>query len=460
MNKKISALIMSALMLSAISFTGCGNKNEDVSSAGEKTQVTDTATKEIRQNDYRGGVIRTYALQENILSVMESMKQNNVTIRSDSPNSFWTNEGYQDFVVNFLNSPIMNDTQWFNEEETDWATITSQLISVNNSFTVPSSDSPTGYAAKYSSLLASRNEKDDYTISGISGNWNGKNTYFGNTTYRILYDCDKDWCKAYASLDINSEVPNITTDLFEYARINDNTFAIQTSTERLLVVLDIAETDTDIRERSIKEFYYSKLTSEGARTTFAPFEPKLEYDEITGGYITENARYNSMMETYSLINEKGDLTTQYGVNDSMFLTDNITENINSEWVFDDKSLQQAIIYKNGALVVTTYNKLSETYERFIYVKDGINDEDIKKLENMVEIKNLVGVQKVPKAVVKPAPVVETTTENETAEPETSEESDTENETEEVTEPASQSDADRERELLDSLNDGDVLHVTE
>lgn len=158
MNKKISALIMSALMLSAISFTGCGNKNEDVSSAGEKTQVTDTATKEIRQNDYRGGVIRTYALQENILSVMESMKQNNITIRSDSPNSFWTNEGYQDFVVNFLNSPIMNDTQWFNEEETDWATITSQLISVNNSFTVPSSDSPTGYAAKYSSLLASRNE--------------------------------------------------------------------------------------------------------------------------------------------------------------------------------------------------------------------------------------------------------------------------------------------------------------
>ncbi len=475
MNRKISALIASALLFSTFTMAGCGKKNEEAAQTEASEQALDMATREIRQNDYRGGVTRTYALQKSILNVMETMKQNNTAIRSNSPNSFWTADGYQDFVVNFLNIAIINDTQWFNEEETDWATLTKQMTGVENSFTQPSSDSETGYASKYPSLLITRNEKDDYSVTGINGNWNGSNIYVGNFSYRILYDCDKDWCKAYATLAINADVPNITTELFEYARISDDTFAVQTSTERLLVVLEKAEKDMDIRDRSVKEFYYSKLTSEGARTTFTPFEPKLEYDTETGGYINENARYNERMATYSLMNEKGDLTTRYGVNDSMFLTDDIIKNVNSEWVFDDKSLQQAIIYKDGALVVTTYNKLSEMYERFVYATEGVKDSIIKEIEKMVEIRNLVGIQEMPEKTVQTKPEektednTETSTDTSSSEepavtaavPETTEETTTT--TAAVTVTAikdTTTPEDAERELANNLKDGDVIYAAE
>lgn len=472
MNRKISAFIAAALFFSTITVTGCGKKDKE---AAQTEAVIDTATKEIRQNDYRGGVMRTYALQENVLSVMEKMKQNNTVIRSDSPNSFWTADGYQDFVVNFLNIAIINDTQWFNEEETDWETLAAQTTGVKNSFTQPSGDSATGYASKYPSLLITRNEKDDYSITGINGNWNNSNIYTGNFSYRILYDCDKDWCKAYTTLAINADVPDITTELFEYARISDDVFAVQTSTERLLVVLEKAEKDTDIRSRTIKEFYYSKLTAEGARTTFTPFEPMLEYDTVTGGFINENARYNERMAAYSLMNEKGDLTTRYGVNDSMFLTNDIIKNINSDWVFDDKSLQQAIIYKDGALVVTTYNKLSEMYERFVYATEGVKDSTVKEIENMVEIKNLVGIQKVAEKTVQTKPFEdEKDTDPEQREEVTTAKSEEETQNDEAKEEPSAtttapavtsvnettSPADAERERANNLKDGDVVYATE
>lgn len=106
----------------------------------------------------------------------------------------------------------------------------------------------------------------------------------------MLYDCDKDWCKAYQETDVNSSytvMPEITTQMFEYARINNDTFAIQTSRERLLVVLNPADSDTLISGRTIKEFYYSKLTQDGQRTTFTPYE-ELEEKDSKGEIIVEN----------------------------------------------------------------------------------------------------------------------------------------------------------------------------
>lgn len=74
----------------------------------------------------------------------------------------------------------------------------------------------------------------------------------------------------------------------------------------------------------------------------------------------------------------------YGKNDSMFLTEDVAKDITPDWVFEDGSLQQAICYKDKALVVTTYNKLSEKYERFTYSAESVKDEDIKKLEALEE----------------------------------------------------------------------------
>lgn len=393
MKSKLYKALSAIAIVSALTLTGCDNIANN-SQANEN--VLDVATREMRQNDYRGGLMRTGALQTNILSVMEEMKANNVIIRQDSPNSFWTTDGYQDFVSTFLDTAIINDTQWFNEEETDWATIISQIASTQNSFSDTSSDSPT----IKSGISIVRNEKDDYSVSGVDFYYltiidNLNYSFNGKANYRILYDCDKDWCKAYVELNHSDSnlkgYPPYTVELFEYRRIDDNTFAIQTSRERLMVVLEPVTADTDIRERKVKEFYYSKLVINGQRTTFKTFTRLPEVDN-NGVKNSKNESLNALVASNPYLNLQGDLYNRYGVNDSVFyVTD---EKLTRDWVYEDKALQQGIVYKDGILVVTTYNKLSSNYERFIYSRSGADTSMLSELENLVQIDNLVGVQSV------------------------------------------------------------------
>lgn len=373
---------MAAALASVILLTGCSNTNNTQTTDAPDVTAIDTATKEIRQNDFRGGVMRTYALQNNVLAIMESMKRNNIVVREDNPNSYWTTSGYQDFVSTFLTTPIINSTQWFNEEQTTWDELVAQMFSVPNSFTVPGDEG--AYKAK-SGVSAVRNEKDDYTVTGMSENIDTMN---GTSTYKVLYDCDKDWCKAFTDVYIpGAGVSGVTGQLYEYARISNNVFAVQTGTERLLVVLEDAA-DADIRERPIKEFYYSKLSG-GQRTTFKQYEPLPEENEA-GSKIVENIQLNNLRAKYPLLNENGEVATQYGVSNSIFLQDNVS-GTDYKWVFEDGALQQAIVFKENTLVVTTFNKLSEKYERFIYSVEKVNESLVSEIEAMVNIEGLVGV---------------------------------------------------------------------
>lgn len=375
------------LMCSA---TACNSDDTVVAEEQQEQQKEDEmAAKEIHMNDYRGGLKRTLALKENILTLVDTMKSNNEIIRESSPDTFWSKDGYQDFVTNFMSTDIFDDTQWFNEEQADWEGTYQQICSQPSSFTALNE----GNYVLQSGVSVLRNEKDDYSIKGMKSFFG---TYSGNAEYRILYDCDKDWCKAYKTIAVDSSIPAVVADLFEYARLDDDTFAIQTYNERILVKLAPSGTDMDIREREITEFYYSKLVADGVRTTFEPFEYLPEVEDATSMYLGENAVINKTMQKFSDINARGDYAYQYGRNDSLFLTDNITKDITDNWVFEDKSLQQALCYKNGTLVVTTYNKLSEKYERFDYAVSGASDSTIEELEKLVEIKNLVGIMELQK----------------------------------------------------------------
>lgn len=382
--------------LSSIFLFGCTTSKKSAESEQANTQVnapTDIYSVELRQNDYRGSVTRTLLFRENIIKLVTDMKQNNVTIREGKPNSYWTEEGFQDFVSTFLTIPIINDTQWFNEEETDFQTVINQMISVDNSFTVPNGEG--GYSSQYSGMVINRNEKDDYSIIGIQGSFfNVDVSYNGNISYRILYDCDKDWCKAISTMDIKADnIPPITKEMFEYARIDNDTFIIQTSTERLYIKLSKVENDTDLRNREIEEFYYSRLTA-GKRTTFKEYEPLEEIDIKTGTAINDNIRVNSLMASYPQLNENGEIANLYGKLDTFFAFGENLKKLNHNWVYQDNALQQAILYKNGNLVVTTFNKLTESYEQFIYHKE---DKPDKTLLTFIDVNKLVGVQTIPKA---------------------------------------------------------------
>jgi len=418
--------IVSAVLAAGLSFSlvGCG-----FGSAGSQaSNATDKTGQELQQNDYRGGVIRTLTLKDSVLNVMEQMKSNNTTIRETSPNSYWTADGYQDFVSTFLDTPIITDTQWFNEEETDWDTVISQMASEASSFSAGGDDGLTSTVTK--------NEKDDYSVTGVKVNDSAilpENSSSGLTAnYRILYDCDKDWCKAYATATIDAALPDITTQLFEYQRVDDDTFAIQTNRERLVVVLkpvngdkaevatktekkDSQKSDTvqyvDMRNREVKEFYYSKLVKDGMRSTFTPYAELPEVEGTSATELNTNIKKNELMQKYPFMNEYGDVAFYYGEKDSMFF--HAPADMNEKWVFEDKALQQAIAYKDGILVATTYNKLSDSYERFIYARSDADSSITKSLEDMVVINSLVGVVEEAKTSQSPEDTADTGENSET-----------------------------------------------
>ena len=396
-HSKILCVSLAAILL----LSGCSFGNNDAKKAAAAEAKKTTA--EIQQNDYRGGVLRTYALKTHVLSIMENMKSNNTTIRNDSPNSYWTTNGYQDFVSTFMTNPIIHDTELFTEEgEETWDAVIENIGAVDNSFT----KSKDGSYSLNSGIEITRREKDEYTVTGATGNlknltgvFGSSQTYEGKKNYHILYDCDKDWCKAYATLEIKeADVPenSVTAEMFEYARVDNNTFLIQTSIERLLIVLEPVETDTDIRDRTVKEFYYSRLSG-GQRTTYTPFTPLPTVND-EGKEIKENTAINTKRNTYALLNEYGEIATIYGQTNSLFLKDDVSK-LDYNWVFEDRALMQAIVYKDKTLVVTTYNKLSQKYERFIYAVDKIDETIVTELEKMVNIEGLVGVIDVSRAEV-------------------------------------------------------------
>lgn len=413
---RLSKRVFSAVLATGMVFSlaGCGSAKNNT----REQATVDKMGQELQQNDYRGGIIRTLTLKDSVLNVMEEMKSNNTIIRESSPNSYWTADGYQDFVSTFLDTSIISDTQWFNEEETDWETVISQMITEIPSF----SDGNGGL-----SVTVLRNEKDDYSINNAKITDNKlEGTGELTANYKILYDCDKDWCKSYITATVDKSLPDITTQLFEYQRIDDNTFAIQTNRERLVVVLkpvgtesvsgnieNTSESETgkkvkkadktteattesksntpyvDMRNREIKEFYYSKLVQDGMRSTFVPYAELPEVDDATATDLNANIKQNELMAKYPFMNEYGDVAFYYGEKNSMFF--NSPSEINEKWVFEDKALQQAIVYKDGVLVATTYNKLSDSYERFVYARSDADSSIIKDLENMVVINSLVGV---------------------------------------------------------------------
>ena len=411
-NKKLISISLAAIMGLSV-LTGCDKFNIG-GDKQEQGQVIDTATKEIRQNDYRGSVIRTQAIRDQILTVVKGMMANNSTIRAGQPNNFWSDDDYKDFVINFLTCPIINDTGLMNEEETDWDTVISTTLKTNNSFTQVGEN---GYASKYPNIQFIREYKDHYWIKGVTGIGLYNGLVNGDLTYRIDYDADKDMSGAYAAMEVSVDgTKEINPQMFEYRRLSDDAFLIQTSNERIYIEFEsltgnadsstnsatseAAETkaDTpapdkyDLRNRKVKTFYYSRLTG-GVRTTFKPYELQPEYDDDNFFLSEVSQRNNEYINSYYL-NENGDLINVYGrKSDSMFLiyarpqssngkttytywvkdNDGVKEASFKDWVFEDTALKQGIVYENGAMVVDNYNNLTEMYDQFIYYVNGKDD---------------------------------------------------------------------------------------
>ena len=402
MKKRMKFGIFAIMLASSVMLTGCGKdaekeKAEQAKSTLEKLdEEWEYQSTSLYQNDYRGRVYRSYVLQKKVLDTTEYMKSGNNVIREENPNSYWNVKGYQEFVTNFFTIPIIYDTEDISEESVaypTWEDTVARISADTNSFTVEGDE---GNVLK-NEITIRRNEKDDYTIKGLTWNINSlDSSYNGTLTYRILYDASKDWAKAYAQMPLfsyGSKEIDGTAQIYEVRRIDNNTYVLQTSTERLLVVLKPVEEDTDIRLREVKEFYYSRLRTDIARSTFetsllieGTSKYAREFNEFAENFRKEEEmgtmHFSTLEEMWNKqvsevnshfsesVNEWGDLADRYGENDSIFYAS--AEDLTNPklYVFRDTHLQQAFAYKDGVLVVANYNKLNDTYENPIYITEG------------------------------------------------------------------------------------------
>ena len=101
---KVVAVFLSALMLT--SMAGCQNskqKAEQASKAAVSQPLYITKPAVATMNDYRGASFRATIIRDLVVGTMNEMKQQNTTIRTNAPNSYWNDDSYQDFVSTLMN---------------------------------------------------------------------------------------------------------------------------------------------------------------------------------------------------------------------------------------------------------------------------------------------------------------------------------------------------------------------
>lgn len=384
MRRKLTkALALFLSMTFVLGTVGCGSATEEA--------VTNL---EVQHNDYRGGILRATTIGENVMKVVSSFKKKNAEIEKNNPNTYWSSKDYQEFVTTFLNNKIIKDTQCLTEITVSWEEVPNYVYggaNGNNSFVTVDSE---GSAVKtYPSIQLIRNEKDDYTINNMVTYWNSDNNFNSDMEYNCLYDCNHDWIKTNITYTpSNTLLPIITDGLFEYARIDENSFVIQTENERLYVKFKSAEPNVLLADREIETFFYSKLNGRNTLSDFEPYKEK-EISNMTGLEISSetnanNRTLNNIFSKEKNLGEDGTIGTQYCMKHSIFSTIFAKNTVNpfdttnleswKKWVeaycdFTDatkNACSQVIEYTDGNLSVKAYNKLTNYYEQFDFKSDG------------------------------------------------------------------------------------------
>lgn len=391
--RKSLCLLLSATLLMGM-FAGCGNKvsPEDEAAAAEAA-ARQTMLIEVNQNDYRGAFYRAEAIKSAIIGVIDMFNERNTAIESERPSDFWNSDSYKYLNLNLLNNEVWLPTVFLNETETDWDTAAEATYNMYK-------DENGNWTVAYLSLT--REEANQYKLV-IQNNdtvpfyRNGNQSYYFTTTYKVSYDGNHDWAQCVRYREGNDT--SICDGLFEYARISDTEFVIQTSTERMYIryedglydydtpVVNVvegegqegaaqeaetngqAELHNPLGEKPIKEFYYSQLNG----------EPRYEYAEIV---VEEGEKpFFSFFDDASDIVRRGfndvDENNKWvcvydAENDSIF--NDLASAGSKEWVFQDNGrFKQCISYYDSMMVVKNENTLVDMLECTNFFADGTTE---------------------------------------------------------------------------------------
>ena len=342
--KRIICLLLSGLMI--LGLAGCSKPEE---SQTEETQAEETQTPavSVARNDWYGAISRILEIRNDTMGVLSILDNHNYNVIMGNPQDYWSDDY---FMANFnpVDSLRLYYATFFNETQ-DWATIEANVKNAINP-----NDTNNTYVNKI--------EKHHYRYSFKIYNYY---TPLANTsqnaeiTVDCIYDENHNWAQMSEVTHISNPSINLQDDLYEFAELEANHYVIQTITDRLYIVYD--------ENGDVDSLYYSSL-ADGPRKKLKEMPERSEdADEIIEEDVEEPT---SLDDIYEDVTEcPGNRPEYYCIVDDTIFTK--IDDITPEWVFEEPTVEQYIIYKNGVLMVNIKNKLNGEFESFMVVDEPL-----------------------------------------------------------------------------------------
>lgn len=405
MKRKIKFFLSGMLIISLLA--GCQKApSEEEQAAAAAEAARRTALIEVNQNDYRGAFYRTEAIKSAVLDIINEFNERNTAIESERPSDFWLSDSYKYLSVNLLNNESWFPTVYLNETETDWNSAAEATYRIFK-------DADGNWQVPY--LALTRKEANVYELviqrdETAPFYQNGKTSYRWTTTYKITYDANHDWAQCVRYKEGNGL--SLCDSIFEYARLNETEFAIQTAKERLYIRYEdglfdydgvnvnvveggeavsvpesqegestesqpvedqqptTAELHNPLAEKPVKEFYYTLLDG----------EPRYSYAEIKAdennqpffSFFGENQNY--VGKGFTNVDENANYVCIYNDNDSIFNDLSAIAGNGKEWAFAENGrFKQSISYYDSMMVVKNENNMVNTLECTNFLADGTTE---------------------------------------------------------------------------------------
>lgn len=335
---KIKKTIICLFLSTMILITGCGSSTEEVPEA-------ETATINVEQNTWSGGVGRIIKLQTQAINAISVIEEYNNYIIKNNPEDYWS-DAYFYIGTTPINSDWLPWTYYLTED-IDEATMLSYITGAY----------PNVFGAEniYRPAKVVKVEKNHYNL-----NWQAyeehpildSRTYIDHTI-DCTYDAMHNRMRGTYTLTDELGDSQYLYSFYEYAEIDSHTFAVQTDTDRLFVRLD--------DDGNVSQMYYSVLS---------PTQNRAGYDEDE---VDINSWYKTWWVDWEVEVEEPEEEIYYKypsrynyIDDSIFYN---TEEISPDWVMEEPTVGQYIIYENGTLTALMSNILTGDMEGFSLKKN-------------------------------------------------------------------------------------------
>ena len=342
------------LILTSLLLAGCKDKS------GSETEQQATVTPQPEANDYNGALGRIGRISGDAQTIISSYMENAKAVMEQNPTDYWTVSDFFHINLEFPDLTAREHTEYLNERATWEETYNLVYKTFLNS------------EGKLSpkSLSITRNSEGDYTVYFKDYVDTPRGRVFTDRTVNCIYDASHDWLRTYVLDYSKTDKVNFLDYLIEYARLENDTFLVQTQKERFACTYN--------PDGTVKSFWYSQLNAKKDRAKYHPYivtEPDIPVS--LSGEPTKAIEYVDVDTTGKNLNiydSDDTIFTRLSSfdSDSGFSID--TEKVKA-WVFEEPTTLVSASYEDGILTVQKINELSGELEVYKVSGNGRVDRE-------------------------------------------------------------------------------------